>query len=288
MRRAGKTEVKSRGSRRYSRTPLTTYYRNDTSAGQSPFQNRQPKRNRRKYLFGAADIVLIIVLLAVLVYSLLLSANPKVTATDNSYRSDQDYAKHIKTDFSGLGSRNKITFNEARIVKRIEGQFPEVSNASVELPFFSQRPAVRLLISPPAFKLKSHGRFYVVDLQGMVVSAAGSSPRFAKLATVADESGFVAQVGKPVLSSQAAAFINTVVTQSRDAKVPLKSLTLPSVPLEMDVRTADQPYFVKFFLNGDANLETGQFLASRQKFISSHVTPSQYLDVRVAGKVFYK
>jgi len=187
-----------------------------------------------------------------------------------------------------VANRSKLTFNEAKVVNRIETDFPEVSAASVELPFFSEQPRVRLLVSEPAFKLKSHGRLYIISRQGVVITTTVNQPRFSQLPIVEDQSGFEAVVGQPVLSSQAAGFISTVILQSRRAKVPLSTLTLPAVPLEFDLRTADQPYMVKFYLDGDANTEAGQFLAARQKFAQSHITPSQYLDARVSGKIFYK
>lgn len=287
--RAGKTNSSSRGSKRYSRTPVTTYYRSDTGpSAQSPFQKRLPKRNNRKYLFGAADVVLIFVLLGLLVYSLMLNDKPAVMATDNSYHSNSQYAALVKSAFAGVSSHNKITFNDSKTVQKIESQLPEVTAASIELPFFSEQPKVRLLVSPPAFKLKSAGRMYIISQSGVVVAPDTNSSRFAKLLIVDDQSGFSAAVGQRVLNSQAAGFISTIIQQSQRAKVPLSLLTLPAVPLEFDVRTKDQPYFIKFYLNGDANLEAGQFLAARQKFLSNHITPSQYLDVRISGKIFYK
>lgn len=287
MRRAGKAQTKPRGSKQYNRTPVTNYYRADKST-HSPFRARPAQKKRHKYLFGIADTFLIIVLIASLVYSLVLSSNPSVIVSSNAYHSTSQYAQLIQMDFSGIANKNKITFNESSAVSRIEKQFPEVSAASIELPFFSEQPKVRLLVSPPAFKLKSRSQIYIVDKQGIVVTDNFSQQQFASLVVVEDLSGFKAAVGKPVISSLAASFISNIIAQSQTAKVPLSLLTLPAIPQEFDLRTKDQSYYVKFYMAGDPNLETGQFLAARQKFTQAHITPSLYLDVRVAGKIFYK
>ena len=287
MRRAGKQQIKERGSRSYNRTPVTTYYTAD-KAGRSPFQNRPAKKNPSRYLFGIADLILIVVLIAALVYSLILIPEPAVIASSQAYRSSSQYASLLKSDFSGLSNKNKISFNETAVVNRIQQQFPEVSAARVELPFFSEQPKVRLLISPPAFKIKSSGKIYIVDEQGVVVTDQYGQSRFANLPIVEDQSGFRATVGKPVLSSAAAGFIGSVIKQCRRAKVPLAIMTLPPIPQEFNLRTNDEPYYVKFYLGGDPNIQSGQFLAARQKFSQAHITPAQYLDVRVAGKIFYK
>jgi hypothetical protein len=282
-------QPKPRGNRTYNRTPVTTYYRSkDEPGGRSPFKRREAKKDRRKYLFGAADVLLIFFLLAALVYSLILNSRPKVEATDTSYHSAAEYNSKLAADFGGLQNRNKITFDEQGVINSIQKQFPEVQTALIELPFFSEQPKVRLIISPPAFKLASGGQVYIVDFQGLAVGLAKNSPAEAKLVTVNDQSGFQAAAGKQVLSSQEAGFISSVIQQSQRAKVPLSSLSLPAVPQELDLRTTDQPYFIKFYLDGDANTQAGQFLAARQKFAQSHITPSQYLDVRVQGKIFYK
>jgi hypothetical protein len=70
--------------------------------------------------------------------------------------------------------------------------------------------------------------------------------------------------------------------------VTITSLSLPSKPSELDLRTKDRPYFVKFYMGGDALTQAGQFLAARAQFDRQNHQPADYLDVRVAGKIFYK
>jgi hypothetical protein len=70
--------------------------------------------------------------------------------------------------------------------------------------------------------------------------------------------------------------------------VSVSSLTLPKTAQELDLRTKDRPYYVKFYLGGDALLQAGQFLATRRQFDTSNTQPAEYLDVRVEGKIFYK
>jgi hypothetical protein len=63
---------------------------------------------------------------------------------------------------------------------------------------------------------------------------------------------------------------------------------LPSTAEELDIHTPDRPYYVKFYLAGDALLQTGQYLASRHQFDTTNSQPAEYLDVRIPGKIFYK
>ncbi len=273
----------------YKKMPLNSYYRakaDDTVS--SPFKKRQPKKNYRKLFLNTIDSVLIVLIVAGLAYSLLLKSSPKITVSDNSYRSTAEYRARILPLFNSIKNRNKISFDETEIVSKIQKIFPEVQAAGIELPFISQVPVVSLTVSPPAFKLLSGSSAYIVDFQGVAVARASQLPHLSPQATLTDQSGYQAADGSRILSSQSVDFINIVLVQARAAKVPVSSLTLPRLAQEMDLRTADQPYYVKFYLGGDAMTQTGQFLAGRKKLIESSQTPGQYLDVRVSGKIFYK
>lgn len=283
------SEPGQRGSKNYRRRPLTTYYRSEGAQGSSsPFNKKPPPKNRRKLFAGAADLVLLAILILALANSLLISSAPKVTVTSTAYRSLSDYQPKVKQSFGGVGNRNKISFNETGVIKGIQAQFPEVSAVQIELPFFSQQPKVTLAVAPPVFRLNSAGHSLVVDSQGLAVAEAQSIASSSKLPVIDDQSGFQASAGRQVLSTQAVDFINYLIKQCRVAKVPLASLTLPVSPQELDVKTADQPYFIKFYLAGDPQVEVGQFLSTRHQFSQAGVTPNTYLDVRVSGKIFYK
>ena len=278
----------NRGQTPYRRRPLNTYYRaKNQESSASPFKRKPSKTNHRKWLFGVADILLVGLLLVGLIYSLLLRPQPRVETNNISYHTAAEYKMGIQPFFQSVKDSNKISFDESAVVKAIQTKFPEVQSARIELPFFSQEPTAWLYVSAPAFKLVSGGKTYIVDSQGIVVAEAASLPKMT-LISLNDQSGYTAQIGKPVLSSASVAFINTVIAQSKKAQVPIAQISLPPLAQEMDLQTKDQPYYIKFYLGGDALSQTGQFLAARQKFSKGQSPPSQYLDVRVSGKIFYK
>ena len=278
----------ARGRKNYNRAPVTTYYQSKAADNQaSPFKKKQPRRSGHKILFGAADIILIILVLSGLIYSLMLNAKPKLEVSDLSYRKAGEYQAGIDPLFGSLKNRNKLSFDQAGLIKQIQKKYPEIQSVQVELPFFSQQPKVWLNISKPAFKLSSSGSSYIVDSAGLAVAKSQSLPQLKNLLVLNDQSGYSAGLGKQILASQAVDFINSVITQAKRAKVPVSSLTLPPAAQELDLRTSDAPYYVKFYLGGDALTQSGQFLAARQKFAQS-APPAEYLDVRVSGKIFYK
>lgn len=282
-------KTEARTPKNYRRTPIANYYRaaKDPTA-QSPFRRKQPKTNRRMMLFNIADIILLAIVIIGLIYSLILSHNPAIKADSAQYHSPAVYKTQIATLFSGLKNSNKLTFDESSVVKAIQAKFPEVRSARVELPFFSQQPVVWLNISPPAFSLVNSQSSYLIDTQGVAVARSSDIPTIKNKIVVQDQTSFEVKLGQQILSSDGVALINTVIAQAKQAKVPIAALSLPPRAQELDLRTSDQPYYVRFYLAGDALSQTGQFLAARHQFAKTGKSPSQYLDVRVPGKIFYK
>lgn len=269
------------------RVPLTNYYRG-TPKSSSPFQKKVPTKLWSARLAKAVDLLIILVVLFCAVYSLSVKPNPKVIVSSNIYRPTSSYVDAAEKGMSSFKDRNKLTFNQTDLVSRLQSQFPEIANANVELPLFGQRPVIRLSIAIPKFILENQGTRYVVADSGVVVAEAMNFADDDSLPVVVDQSGFSARVGKAVLGANQVNFINQVVLQCQRANVPISTLSLPAQAQELDLKTKDQSYLVKFYLGGDPLVETGQFLAARAQFARDHHSPSKYLDVRIAGKIFYK
>lgn len=271
------------------RTPINTYYRAEPAAGgSSPFQKKTASKGARRYIYGFLDIILVLIILAGLGYSLVISPRPKVIVNNQAFHSLGDYRSYADQLFSRVKNRNKITYDEQSITTAMEKRFPEISSISTELPIFSEQPTLRIAVSNASLRVKNNGTNYVVDAKGVVVARASQLPAAASLPQIIDQSGFPARLGQSLLDISAVTFIKTLTAETKAAKVPVTTLTLPPVIQELDLRASDQPYFVKFYLGGDALTQAGQFLAARNHFNQTNQRPAQYLDVRVAGKVFYK
>ena len=64
---------------------------------------------------------------------------------------------------------------------------------------------------------------------------------------------------------------------------------MPAAENELDMYLTGQSYYVKFNLADSSPLqEVGTFLAVRQNLQQQGITPSQYIDVRVDGRAYYK
>lgn len=270
------------------RIARTSYYRNQSSVGVSPFNKRPMSEVSRRLTIKLLDWFIVVLLLIVLSYALIVSPEPTLAGSTQGYRATSDYQVAAQGDMQGLIYHTKMTFNEKTVIGKLQKQFPEISSASIELPIVGQRPIIHLVISAPALILNSQLSSFVIDSNGVAVEPAVQYKNAKSLPTLTDVSGFSVSVGAHALSSDTVSFIAQVVAQAKQAKVLLTSLSLPALPQELDVRTGDKPYFVKFYLGGDVKTQIGQWLAARNQFAKSNINPAVYLDVRVSGKIFYK
>jgi hypothetical protein len=273
------------------KVPLT-YYRSaqkPAANNRSPFKAKEPTRNHlRKTTTVLINGIVIVLIGAGFLYSLLVKPDALINLNAQTYHQKSVYQEAANKELGKLKNHNKITLDEASIVSSLQKQFPEITSAAVVLPIFSQVPTLNINIAGPSFTLKSNGQSYIVNSQGVATADNSKQALGSGLSTVEDQTGFKVVVGKQVLSASEVTFINNVIAQSKHAKVPVKSLTLPPLVQELNLYTSDQPYYVKFYLGGDSMQQMGQFLATRKQLKDTKVTPAEYLDVRVPGKIFYK
>ena len=284
---AAKPRQRARNPDSGQRTPLTYYRSAEKPSTSSPFEKKIRPRGR-KWLPKVVDFLVVALVLSGVVYSLIIRPDPKLVVNSTAYHQASAYRVSALADFKSLKNRNKLTFDEKGIIADLQKRFPEIASAAVELPLFGETPRLRINIASPTFILNSQGSDYIVDSQGVAVTKKADAPQIAGLLVVIDQTGFNTQIGRQIISAAEVNFINTLLAQTKRAKVPIASLTLPPLAQELDLRTSDQGYFAKFYLGGDALVQSGQFLAARHQFEQANSQPSQYLDVRVPGKIYYK
>ncbi len=192
---------------------------------------------------------------------------------------------------SSVWNRNKLTVNTGAVSRGLLSRFPELSNVSVTLPLLNNRPTVYVETAQEALILSSGNGSFVIGTDGnALLNADNLSPASRrKLPKVTDKSGLKVKLNRQVLSSADVAFILTVRSQLLAGHVGVTAMDLPAAKSEMDVHISGKPYFVKFNLeSGTARQQAGTFLATKAELEHRHAEPSQYIDVRVDGRAYYK
>ncbi|HET7320321.1 MAG TPA: hypothetical protein VFI84_01895 [Candidatus Saccharimonadales bacterium] len=244
--------------------------------------------------------ILLGVVVAGLVSSLSLSANPRIIAVSGS---QNHYFLHNTATYqeaaaailsSSIWNHNKITISPSAVGRQLQGRFPELASVSVTLPLLGHRPIIYIQPEQPALVVSSTSSgSYVVDQHGKALLATTQLPPSAALdlPVVTDQTGLTIRSGSQILTTDGVAFIVSVVQQVKAHNIAISSLILPSGTSELDMHLAGQPYYVKFNMHASlagARQQAGTFIAVKNRLESQGITPGQYIDVRVDGRAYYQ
>jgi len=211
----------------------------------------------------------------------------RIFLQDKSVYAQAVHRLFVSTPLNG----NKVTINAAAITKELRRQYPELAGVSLSLPVFGHQPVVYLQPATPRLILSGQsGQSFVVDRAGRALLSTNRVGRLddLKAPVVTDQSGLLMKAGETVIDSNSVAFISEVVGQLEAKGLVVSSLTLPQGTSELMVGISGAPYAVKFNIRGDAREGAGAFLAVKRHLDGQHIQPSQYVDVRVSGRAYYK
>lgn len=226
-------------------------------------------------------------------FSLFLGA-PKVVLTGSpaervSLREPAVYVSAAEKMFNdSITNKTKLTFNQAAFKKQFLAEFPEVANVRIALPLVGKQPIVYVDPSPGTliFVDKS-GASFVVNDQGDVISK-NKADGAQNIATVHDSASVNPTIGTRVLPSTEVAFILAVEQQLGRNNIAVSSFTLPPEPQRLQAHLEDKTYTVVFTFSNDAKQQIGAYLATQKRLDEKHIMPTEYIDVRVGERVYYK
>ena len=219
-----------------------------------------------------------------------LSSNDPAQALFNK-PAYQAAANHLLA--RSIWNQNKVTVDTGQISRQLLAQFPELATVSVTIPLLTHRPIIYIEPAQPVIIIQSptEGSF-VLNTNGKALLKNTANPLIAgqsALPVVTDLSGLNLVLGHQVLPANNISFVQTIVGELAAKHYSVASMTLPPAASELDVKLVGQAYSIKFNLeNNDPRQQVGTFLATITQLQSQHITPSQYIDVRVDGRAFYK
>lgn len=287
------SKFRSRNKQQAGQRPNSySYYKSSDNQG---LAGDTSSRGRAGQFFRLlpAYIAIGVIVLSVLI-SLTLSTNPAVETLDNQpspYRDKSEYASAVDQIMSdNLSSRTKLTVNTKEIEKKLLEKYPEISSASLRLPVLGRKPTLVINLRQPALILSTNSQTYAVDAIGLAVSDIRnlSSEYKQGIPVVLDQSGLELELGKQALRSETVTYVTEVIAQIKAKGLTVSQLTMPASANELDIRIEGVPYFVKTDTSGNARVQIGTFFAVQEHLSKQGISPSEYVDVRVEERAFYK
>lgn len=267
---------------------------NAESTGRHAESGSMFKRLNLRLGYLPSYIALIAIIFAVL-YSFWLQPVPRITVINQPgtvYRDSKLYQAEIENIWhNSLLNQTKLTVRSGTIRSDILSRFGELGDVQIELPLLGRRPAITLTPAKPAMQLISSNGIFYVSSSGRVMAETTdvTQNQLGDLPVVRDEGGLDAEVNTIVIPEPQAIFLQKLYAQLLAADITVQSLTLPNnAANQADVRISGHKYFIKFSTDTDPRQAVGTYLAARDKLVAEGVSPTEYIDVRVEEKVFYR
>ncbi len=192
---------------------------------------------------------------------------------------------------SSIFNRFKPTISSADIASALIQKYPEIAYAAVTVPLFGFTPTVHIQLAKPALIYTGgNGRSYLVNNNGIIITDSKSvQPAELKGLPQINSTSSVLLKNMQVLAPQSVIFIETVAQAFSAEKIQISKMDLVPMAEELDVYPAGVPYYVKFNLHQtDALSQVGTYLAAVATLKQQNIIPSQYIDVRLDGRAYYK
>ncbi len=259
----------------------------------------RPRRLSKLRANLTLTIVIFLIVIAAIGANLRLSSKPKLvilgTSTDRIFLRNIDvYQQAAQKDLANSAfNSNKATFDASGVSRELHVQFPELAAVSVSLPLFGSQPTIYILpVDPQLIMQNTSGERFILDDTGRVLATDTSNVTHGvsfSVPTIIDQSGLPISVGKLALPNSTVSYITEVAGQLHASSVGVTNYILPGGGAsELDAQLTGKGYVVRFNLRGDPRIEVGDYLASAHYIAQNNRQVSQYIDVRVDGRSYFK
>lgn len=281
--------------------PVFSYYARGTSSNDNNIGRYEKKPGTKYSLVKKLNYhhiptyIAFSVIVVSLFHTLLLQPSPKIIVVDSPgtiHRNSKSYLQSISSIWSkSIFNRTKLTVATNELESEIHNNFNELQGVRIELPLLGKRATVVLTPGKPLFMLVSRNGSFYINKHGMVMAKTidVTENKLSELPKVIDDSGISAEEGKVILPGTQAEIISKLFQQLRKENIEVESVTLPSgAANEADVRVVGQAYYIKFSLDKDPRQGVGTYIAAKLKLETEGTLPTEYIDVRVEEKAFYR
>lgn len=246
---------------------------------QLPLASRLPRVKTGKtapLIFGIVAIVLLIWALG----STLIST-VKITGTTNL--SNKEVERLIRSSISrNPWYASYFTVGGLNLNRTLPEQEPRIKTATITKTFPSTI-TVTIVEREPGVVWVSAGENWEVDIEGIIIGAAGSKK---PLATVIDTANIPVKPGDRVAPGRVVRFIQDIADGlPKQTDLTIENFQVPESTSEVYVKT-NKGYTIKFDTTRSA-LEQLKDLSLVIKNLKGK-NPSQYIDLRVAGRAYYQ
>ena len=236
----------------------------------------------RKYAFY---ILLIVVAMYVVFFSGIFRVSRVDVQGPNSELSqdlESESNKYIKALFTGS---NWLFIDAGSLKSQLQKTFTGQESITVSKTF-PNRIEVKTDEQKSAIIWKTGNQRYVVSINGRSLSET-KDQNTNGLPVVIDGSSIPVKVGDRVVSRDFVDFVLKLNDYFKNNKIEVEQIFVSETTSELNVKLKDG-YIIKFNTSDSADSQIKSLAATLALIKSQNKKPSEYIDLRVTGKAFYK
>lgn len=289
--RATESSLEERYTFRRNRTITGSAASGVSSVTESNAQLKSPRvqahelTQKRRHIGG---ILLTVLLGCVILFSLIsqFTARPVVKTGDSSVKLDESYEKIFQSYFMSRPiERLRFLTNTNQLNDFVQSKAPEVSNVQISGGAGFGESVFVLTMREPIAGWNIHGQQQYVDTTGTAfIHNYFASPSV----QIVDNSGIQVQAGQAVASNRFLGFVGRAVGLAKTLGYNVQQVIIPSgTTREVELRVEGVTYPIKLSVDRPAGEQTEDMTRVIAYLKARSINP-EYVDVRVAGKAFYK
>lgn len=245
---------------------------------------RQQLRLRRY-----VTLVVVVAAASLLFYSLFFSHFFKINriiVRDNKPASVSDITSQTNQLLnSSLLGRNILFMNSGALAKNLAAKNYQFVSVVARKHYLH---TVEIVVVERASSLlwQSGNTIYVLSQDGRAIEQANGQKPNSQLSVIHDDANLPVKLGDTVVPTRFIDFVRQVLQLLPKQGLKAQSLSVPVTTNELYVQTSGG-YIIKFDTNRVVEEQLSDLAATLATLKSQKKQPQEYIDLRVAGKVFY-
>lgn len=258
-----------------------SYNRRESARRRSPRQLRLPVIKvawLRLAAIGTALLLVLVLLAQLTAVKTITVTGVKVLSTERA----QQLAKE-QLSYQWFG-RNILLVNTHALASGLQEADPTIQNAEVHRRLFHTL-AITITERRPTLNWKSGGTTYLLDEDATVIGP--TEGEYAKLPTVTDSSNLPVKEGQRLAPTAFVTFCTQIAGQLPAMGYEVGEMIVPETTSEINVKTG-KGIVIKFDTTRSATEELADLKAVLSELSKAKKTPTQYIDLRIEHKAYYK
>lgn len=246
-----------------------------------PMRRGGPRRSGPSLVQKRLVVLVVVILVAGFAIWKLFEINTVVVSTDS--RGDQIQSEVVKLTHDSWGQGNLLTLDEGEMVSKLQLLDPLIRTVNIRRAW-PHSLKVSAVLKQPSMGWSSGDQRYLLDSDG---SAIGTLAANSTLPVVNDGSNLPVKVGDQVASPRFVAFVTGLMPALAANGYQVTSYDIKDTTFDLTVST-NKGYKLIFDTSRPVADEMKDLKSVLALLASQKRAPTQYLDLRIAGRAYYK